>query len=217
MSENQTQQQNDQSKKPLSALERLELLEQQMASVGNLVNHIKNLMNQNQRSQSAINMLGTTLNSATNSLSALLDILDNKGIIQESDMNQRLKEMDVERKKQVEESLIAQKLLSEGLEVSNDTFLVLNQTNSETGNVEVERDHIDMSKMDQKVKDLFLGKSVGEKVEHEGKVLEILRVLEPVKAASVGEEVSAQSSESASSSSDNSSDASSSSESGSQE
>lgn len=159
---------------------RLGVLEGNMPIIANAINSINNLHQMVKAGERTTGLMDLQL-------AATINLLIEKGIVSEAELKARRLRLFYEAKKNLEDARIANKLVEEALQVGPESFLAVSQVNEADGTVIVEREHVDIASAGEEIKQLFLGKSVGEKVTAEGQSIEILRVLDPVKQASVTE------------------------------
>jgi hypothetical protein len=177
--------------KQLTAIDRLEALEKEMAKIANLGKVLQAVATQLQRTTGSVQALGGNLDGVYKRLLALETVLSESETLSPNSVDNKMAAMEAARREQQEENLVKQGLLSENVEgVSAESYVVIRQLDKATGQVEVLREHVDMSHVESALKDLFLGKKVGDKIELDGKELEVLRVLDPVKEGSLSAEES---------------------------
>jgi len=174
--------------KQLTAIDRLEVLEREVAKFANISKVLQAIATQVQRTSGAVQSLGGNVDGVYKRLLALEAVLSESGghSLNVEAVDVKMAEMESVRRQQQEENLVSQGLLSENKDgITAESYVAISQTDAQSNKVEVLREHIDMAHVEAGIKNLLLGKGVGAKVELDGKVLEVLRVLEPVKEGSL--------------------------------
>jgi hypothetical protein len=176
MSEQNTQ---EPTKQP-TALERLETLEKNAQQVMALAYKSENTAR-------SVQSLTMAVQDALRTLEAISRVLIKRNLMSEDDITQEFVAADVERKESTEASLIQQKLVEEATETTAESLLVYKLVDQD-GKTLSERAHVDLSTIHESVRGSFVGKSIGQEIETDGKKLTVLRVLNPVKSGQISEE-----------------------------
>lgn len=174
-------------KTSLERLEELEVLVNSMAA---------SMRSQNINAlRDVVNKLSMNLNNMSKATDALISALSNKNVLQLSDIKEEAQRMDVENKMKVEDGLIAKGFYVEVETVSSNSLVSIQERIKDSNEIVNVRELVPLESLEEKVKNLFVGKKKGDIAEEGDRAYEVMRVLDAVQQASSSEEAVQESSQ----------------------
>lgn len=163
-------------KQPLSALQRLEALEQtvfRLAQASNAVKETLDVVHQRLR-QTEVNF-----NNLDKGANGLTQVLVETGVVSKDVLFKQIEDNVVAEREAIENSWVSSGAAEEVFTVEEGGIIAVSETDSE-GKFAALREHVEVSKLNEDVKPVLLGKSVGDAILlPNGNTVTVLRAFKP--------------------------------------